>query len=105
MFTIEPKTETIVKHSVVVTLDEEEIASILVDPRAFQKHLRQIKRLWSKRSAWSKTGQADQRPGRRAKKDAEKKSGGLETCPKCGLTFKRLASHLRACQGPDPLAE
>ncbi len=104
MFIIEPKTETIVKHSVVVTLDEEEIASILVDPRAFQKNLRQIKKLWSKRSAWSHTGHADQRHTR-IKKESEKKSGGLETCPKCGLTFKRLASHLRACQGPDPLAE
>jgi hypothetical protein len=125
-FTSETVTETITKHVVVLSLNEDDIAQILVDPRPLQKHLREVKSAWHQgESAWSATGHADRRPrngkAKRAGKTAEKKSRGLprggrsgapaQICPHCRDSFKRLAKHLPACpERPgasvtDPLSE
>jgi hypothetical protein len=99
MYNIEPKQTTVIHRSVVITLDEDEIAQILVDPRKFQKELRSVKSMWSNSvSTWSATGQAP--------KASEKKMGRGRTpkipCEVCGKLVgaqgmhKHLAKHQRA---------
>lgn len=58
MLKIEPIEEVVTTRKLIVTIDEEEIAHILVDPRDFQKALRQQKRNWNGHSTWSETGHA-----------------------------------------------
>ena len=108
MFQIEPIEEVITRRKVMVTLDEDEIAKVLVDPREFQKALRAQKTAWNgHRSVWSATGHANAR--RAAKKAtrpkaAEKKMTGVK-CPKCHKVFKKLGRHVASCTGNrDPLA-
>lgn len=107
MFTIEPKRETIVKYSVTVTLDEEEIARILVDAKPFQAQLRGIRSGWHARVRWTTIPKKNSARGGRPKGPKHFKepvAGRLTPCPKCGQKFKRLARHLVSCDGRDPLS-
>ncbi len=51
MWKIEPKRETIVKYSLHIELDLDEINKILVDPRDFQKQLRIMRNSFTPRRA------------------------------------------------------
>ncbi len=105
MLTIETKRETVVKYSLHIELDLDEINKILVDPRDFQKQLRTFRNSFSpKRSTWSTDGHAHGDPPNkvRSKKTAPAKAGGeFVECPKCHEMFKPrgLMIHLRSCTG------
>jgi|MudIll2142460700_1097286.scaffolds.fasta_scaffold00120_21 hypothetical protein len=101
MLHIEPIEEIVTTRKLVVTLDEDDIAKILVDPRAFQKALRQEKSKWNGvRQSWSDTGHATT-GAKRSRKTAEKKSGKVRgvKCPKCHKVFKALGRHAATCTG------
>lgn len=110
---IQPKTETetITRHSLTLTLNEDEINAILVDPRKFQKALRDARSAWSMNgNTWSLTGRAPRQ------KDESKKAGrkgqphqpaGKVKCAICselvgaqGL-HKHLARHQREQPGDE----
>ena len=95
MLQIEPIEKVITQRSLVVTMDEEEIAKILVDARPFQKALRQQKSAWYHNGAWQARETKTIHP-----KDVVKKAGtrGVK-CPKCGKSFKALGRHLSVCMG------
>ena len=106
MWQIEPKRETVVKYSVVVTLDLDEINKILVDPRDFQRELRTLRNSFApRRATFANDGHAHGDP---PNKKHSKKNGSAsvksQRCPKCKRVFTRLAKHTPYCQGPDPLA-
>jgi hypothetical protein len=106
MLQIEPIEEVITKRKLIVTIDEDEIAKILVDPRPFQKMLRKQKTAWSgTHRNWASDGHAT-RP-QRARKAAEKKTVKIRgvKCPKCHKVFKALGRHVASCTGgKNPLA-
>ena len=77
MWTIEPKRETIVKYSVTITLDLDEINKILVDPSDFQRQLRVIRNSFEpKRKNFASDGQAHGSPPN--KKHSKKKRAGAQ---------------------------
>lgn len=106
MLKIEPIEEVITKRKLIVEIDEDEIAKILVDARPFQKQLRQERAKWSSgHGAFSLNGHQPHRK-RAVKKASEKKSGRVRgvRCPKCYRVFKRLGRHVQTCTGQvDPL--
>lgn len=100
MLHIEPIEEVITKRKLIVEIDEDEIAKILVDARPFQKQLRQERAKWSQsRAAFSLNGDHPHRK-RAVRKTVEKKLGkpGVK-CPKCHKVFKALGRHLSVCTG------
>ncbi len=107
MLDVKPIEEVVTKRSVVITLDEEEIAQVLVDPRGLQKALREQKHLWNGNgTVWSETGHASTRastkaqPKRAGLKAAQKKMNEKgQRCPKCKRIFKRLGRHVSTCTG------
>src|SRR5512139_3714334 len=90
MLHIEPIEEVITKRKLIVEIDEDEIAKILVDARPFQKQLRQERAKWSGSRAVRKA----------VHPKAVKKEGkpGVK-CPKCHKVFKALGRHLSVCTG------
>ena len=118
---ITTQTETIVKRTFVLEIDEDELTAALVDPRPLQRELRQARNAQVTKPNWATNGHAGYKT--RARKTIEKKSGkeslrtrravaslnqmNLVPCPRCGEKFKArgLNKHLSACQGPDPLAK
>ncbi len=95
MLQIEPIEEVVKQRRVVVTIDEDDIAKILVDPRPFQKMLRKQKSAWNGgHSTWSATGHADgrsrtKRNGKKVAKSGPKAQGRLKCQWGCGKRFKQ----------------
>ena len=106
MWSIEPHREEIVKYSVTVTLDEDEITKILVNPKDFLAQLRSIRAQWHRGASWAATGHASLN-GHKPRKVVAKNAAGkrLWRCPKCHKFFRSPGRHLAACRGEkDPLA-
>jgi len=106
MWSIEPKRETVIKMSLVITLsDLDEINEFLTDPRKLQKQVRSIRNSWlgKNKSTWSDTGRATpkaavaSRPA--AERTLEKKTGrgprrGYNNTPKipCEICHKLIGA-------------
>lgn len=105
MLHIEPIEEVITKRKVVVEMDEDEIAKILVDARNFQKELRKQRSKWYGPAAYMNNGQVRAKRAKAARKathpKAVKKSGKVRgvKCPKCHRVFKALGRHASTCTG------
>jgi hypothetical protein len=108
MLQIEPIEEVVTKRKVVVTIDENEMAKILVDARPFQKMLRKQKSAWRDdgRSTWSASGHADgnSRTKKQAAQVAQKGKGRLQCQWGCGKRFQQAgwkARHEEICASRD----
>lgn len=107
MLHIEPVEEVVTKRKLVIEIDEDEIAKILVDPRGFQKELRKQKSKWYGPAAYMNNGHVRAKKAKAARKATENKSGKVSgvKCPKCHMIFKRLGRHASTCTGnKDPLS-
>jgi hypothetical protein len=82
MATIEQRTETITKTSIVIVLDSlDEINQFLTDPSRLQKQVRRIRNSWlgKNKSTWSDTGRATPKAAaasRGADTEKKKRRGG-----------------------------
>lgn len=107
MWSIEPHREVITKYSVTVTLDEDEITKLLVNPQPFLAQLRSIRAQWHRRQIFLMNGHASTRKkvAQRAKKNEAGRLKRGWRCPKCHRIFKSPGRHLATCRGlKDPLA-